>query len=124
MGLSRLAEKVATHTRNRVLHPFSELEGKSVMAEGGDAARMRAAYRPAPRTLRAFPKAAKATPKTPIQGGGMRKRWKDDDGTIYEWDYAHGTVEKYDARGHHQGEFDPNNGKQLKPASPVRRVEP
>jgi hypothetical protein len=94
------------------------------MPEGGDAAPARAAYHPAPRTLRAFPKAAKATSKTPIKGGGMRRRWKDDDGAIYAWDYAHGRIEKYDIRGHHQGEFDPNSGKQLKPASPTRRVEP
>ncbi|MBV8472129.1 MAG: hypothetical protein JO234_01825 [Hyphomicrobiales bacterium] len=68
---------------------------------------MRMAYCPAPRTLRGFPKATKVVPKTPIQGGGLRKRWKDVDGTIYEWDYAHGRVEKYDSQGHHQGEFDP-----------------
>jgi hypothetical protein len=29
----------------------------------------------------------------------MRARWKDEDGAIYEWDYAHGTVERYDSRG-------------------------
>jgi Cytotoxic len=94
------------------------------MSLGGDAASARVDYCPAPRTLPAFPKAAKVLSKTPIRGGGLRKRWKDDDGTIYEWDYAHGTVEKYDSRGHHQGEFDPHNGKQLKPALPFRRVEP
>ena len=27
----------------------------------------------------------------------MRIRWKDDDGAIYEWDYAHGTVENITA---------------------------
>jgi hypothetical protein len=74
--------------------------------------------------LPAFPKATKSASKTPIRGGGLRKRWKDDDGTIYEWDYAHGTVEKNDSWGHHQGEFDPDNGKQLKAALPSRRVEP
>jgi hypothetical protein len=95
------------------------------MSLGYDAAGMRAAYHSAPRTLRAFPEATKAIPKTSVQGGGgLRKRWKEQNGTIYEWDYAHGTVEKYDARGHHQGEFDPDSGKQLKPASPSRRVEP
>ena len=78
-----------------------------------------------PRALPAFPNAKKAPSKTSVSGGGgVRKRWKDDDGTIYEWDYAHGTIEKYDRRGHHQGEFDPNNGNRLKPASPSRRVEP
>jgi len=54
----------------------------------------------------------------------MRKRWKDSDGTIYEWDYQHGAVEKYDKRGMHQGEFDPDTGEKLKEASPNRRVDP
>ncbi len=103
---------------------FGECGAKSVMSEGDDAADMRAPYRPAPRTLPAFQRATRATSKTPIRGGGLRKRWKDDDGTIYEWDYAHGTVEIYDSRGHHQGEFDPDDGRRLKPASPSRRVEP
>lgn len=94
------------------------------MPLGDDVAFTRVDYCPAPRTLPAFSKATKAASKTPIRGGGLRKRWKDDDGTIYEWDYAHGTVEKYDSRGHHQGEFDPDSGKQLKPAAPSRRVEP
>jgi filamentous hemagglutinin len=35
-----------------------------------------------------------------------------------------GTVEAYDARGRHIGEFDPINGRQLKEADPSRRVEP
>ncbi len=30
--------------------------------------------------------------------GGLRRRWRDPDGVIYEWDYQHGTVEVYDAR--------------------------
>ena len=77
---------------------------------------MRAAHCPAPRTLRAFPNAVKASSKTPIQGGVTRKRWKDDDGTIHEWDPARGAIEKYDGRGHRQGEFDPDDGKRLEPA--------
>ena len=31
-------------------------------------------------------------------------------------DYAHGAIEIYDSRGHHQGEFDPESGNQTKPA--------
>ena len=80
---------------------------------------------PPPRALPAFPDARKAKQKTPVTGGrGMRARWKGKDGAIYEWDYAHGTVEKYDSRGRHVGEFAPYSGKQLKPPSPSRRVEP
>lgn len=94
------------------------------MAHEDDAALMRGPMVPAPRSLPAFPNAKKATSKTLFPGGGLRKRWKDDDGAIYEWDYAHGAVEKYDSRGHHQGEFDPDDGRQLKPASPSRRIEP
>ena len=61
-----------------------------------------------------------------MQGGGqVRKRWKDPkSGDIFEWDYQHGTVEKYNKRGKHQGEFDPNTGAQTKPADPTRKVTP
>jgi Cytotoxic len=54
---------------------------------------------PAPKELEAFPDAERAKPKTPVQGGGgLRQRWKDSDGNIYEWDRQHGTVEKYNKR--------------------------
>lgn len=81
---------------------------------------------PAPRTLPAFPKAGTRTRKTPVQGGGqLRKRWKDPDGTIYEWDGQHGTVEVYGPNGRrHRGEYDPGTGKQVKPPDPTRKVEP
>ncbi|MEY2934729.1 MAG: Colicin-E3, partial [Pseudomonadota bacterium] len=66
-----------------------------------------------------------ATPKIPVQGGeGLRRRRKDSDGGIYEWDSRHGTVERYNKRGKHIGEFDPKNGKQLKPANPGYEVDP
>ncbi|WP_228991149.1 colicin E3/pyocin S6 family cytotoxin [Streptomyces sp. DH8] len=79
----------------------------------------------APSTLDAFPGAQRAKPKMPVQGGGgLRKRWKDNKGTIYEWDSQHGTVEKYNKRGKHQGEYDPKTGAQTKPADPKREVEP
>jgi hypothetical protein len=84
----------------------------------------RMAYKPAPRALPAFPDAVKSTPKTLLSGAGLRRRWKDSSCMIYEWDYAHGTVEKYHSRGHHIGEFDPDSGEQLKPAAPSRRIEP
>ena len=79
-----------------------------------------------PDTLRAFPNAERSRPKTPRTGGaGLRARWKDHVAQrIYEWDYRHGTVEAYDFRGHHLGEFDPATGQQLKGPNPGRRVDP
>jgi hypothetical protein len=56
--------------------------------------------------------------------GKLRKRWKTDSGGILEWDYENGKVEKYNDRGKHEGEFDPNTGEQTKPAKPGRTVEP
>jgi hypothetical protein len=80
-------------------------------------------YHPAPGST-PFPGATRARGKTPVQGGGgTRKRWKDKDGNIYEWDSQHGAFEKYDRRGRHQGEYD-TDGKQTKPADPSRKVEP
>jgi hypothetical protein len=61
--------------------------------------------------------------KTPRPGGGLRHRWKLPDGTILEWDYRHGRVEKYDRQGHHLGEFDPDTGGRTKAAT-NRKVEP
>ncbi|WP_218001180.1 colicin E3/pyocin S6 family cytotoxin [Nocardia thailandica] len=82
-------------------------------------------YTPPPKNLTAFPEASRATPKTPVQGGGgLRKRWKDAKGNIYEWDSQHGTVEKYNKRGIHQGEYDAETGKMTKPADSTRTVEP
>jgi hypothetical protein len=79
---------------------------------------------PAPKMLRGFPLATRRTPKTLRRGGGLRHRWKDDDGSILEWDYQHGRVEKYDSHGHHLGEFHPDTGVQTKPADKFRRVTP
>ncbi len=79
----------------------------------------------APESLEAFPDAKPSKAKTPVQGGGgKRERWKDSKGRIYEWDSRHGTVEKYDKRGRHQGEFDPSSGKKLKDPDKKRKVEP
>lgn len=83
-------------------------------------------YFPAPRGApKGFTNLKWAKPKTPYQGGGgLRDRWKDDKGAIYEWDRRHGTIEKYDRSGRHLGEYDPNTGKQLKGAIASRKVEP
>lgn len=90
---------------------------------GGNAPRISRVYAP-PRTLPGFPLAKRVAAKTGRPGGGLRRRWKDPDGVIYEWDYQHGTVEAYDRRGHHVGEFDPADGRQLKPADPTKEVVP
>ena len=82
---------------------------------------------PAPRRrLPAFPNAEPVRPKTPRTGGaGLRRRWRDPQaGRIYEWDSQHGTVEAYDDRGRHLGEFDPSSGERLKEPDRSRRVEP
>jgi len=79
---------------------------------------------PAPDSLPAFPAAKRVRPKTPVQGGGgLRKRWRDTN-AIYEWDSRHGTVERYNLRGRHTGEFDPITGQQLGPAQPHRQIDP
>ena len=67
----------------------------------------------------------RAKPKTPVQGGGgLRSRWKDSKGNIYEWDSQHGALEKYNKNGRHLGEFDYRSGTQTKPADSTRWVEP
>lgn len=81
-------------------------------------------YYPAPKDLEGFPGTRLANRKSRMPGGRTRKRWTDDDGNIYEWDYQHGAVEKYNKRGVHQGEYDPSTGTQTKPPDPTRRVEP
>ncbi|KIF57928.1 toxin [Pseudomonas fluorescens] len=68
-------------------------------------------YHPPPDILPAFPDARIVGRKTVVQGGGSkRKRWKTAKGHILEWDSMHGTIEKYDPRGNHIGEFDPATG--------------
>lgn len=81
---------------------------------------------PAPRgNPSGFPGLRQVKGKTPVQGGGtLRKRWKDDEGRIYEWDYRHGTLEKYDRTGRHLGEFDAGTGAQRKGPNVARRIEP
>lgn len=108
------------------------LEDKAKRAIAAEQAGRRAAnstralkYIPAPKTLRAFPNARPAKPKTAVQGGGkLRARWKDDQGNIYEWDSQHGAVERYNKNGRHLGEYDANTGQMNKGADPNRTVEP
>jgi hypothetical protein len=83
-------------------------------------------YQPPPKKLPGFPDATPAKSKTPYGAGKLRKRWKTADGEILEWDYQHGKVEKYDKRGKHKGEFDPNTGEPIPGKGPEasRKVEP
>jgi hypothetical protein len=81
-------------------------------------------YHPAPKTLPGFPKAKPVKPKTGMGGGKKRKRWKNDDGDILEWDYQHGKIERYNDKGKHKGEYDPDTGKETKSADPKRRITP
>jgi hypothetical protein len=74
--------------------------------------------------LAAFPDLRPVRPKTPLRGRGLRRRWKDAEGLILEWDYQHGAFEVYDARGKHLGQFDPITGEQSKPPDPTRHIEP
>jgi len=82
-------------------------------------------YHPAPTGLTAFPDATKSNRKTSVKGGGgLRKRWKNPKGIIFEWDSQHAAVEMYDRRGRHLGEYDPTTGEQTNPADKTRSVEP
>lgn len=79
---------------------------------------------PPPRELRGFPDACKVKPKTPRPGGDLRARWKDEEGRIYEWDYRHGHVERYDPQGKHLSGFDAESGHPVSEAVNTRRIEP
>lgn len=82
-------------------------------------------YHPKPKYLTAFPPAVRAQSKTLINGGGgLRPRWKDADGYLYEWDFERGKVEKYNKRGRHLGEFDPITGARTKGPEDKRRITP
>jgi RHS repeat-associated protein len=111
---------------NETAEYAASIESKSLPTEENQSANDSVSeYIPPPRDLSGIPGAKWARPKTPVQGGGgLRRRWKDEEGNIYEWDYQEGHVEKYNPRGKHQGAFDPNTGEQKKPADPKREVEP
>jgi hypothetical protein len=76
-----------------------------------------------PKTLPAFPDAARVKPKSSVQGGGRKRaRWVDRKGRIYEWDYKSNAVEKYDKLGVHLGEYNHITGEQTKPAKTGRKT--
>jgi hypothetical protein len=90
-----------------------------------DETQSRAAVVSPPKRIPARREAIPVKPKTGRgRGQGKRRRWRGPDGTIYEWDYQHGTLEVYDHQGRHQGEIDPNSGATTKDAEPGRSVEP
>ncbi|MDP1412089.1 colicin E3/pyocin S6 family cytotoxin, partial [Klebsiella pneumoniae] len=81
---------------------------------------------PAPKTedIKGLVDLKKGTPKTPMQGGGgRRKRWIGYKGRkIYEWDSHHGELEGYRASdGEHLGAVEPKTGKQIKGPDPKGR---
>jgi hypothetical protein len=80
---------------------------------------------PPPAKLRGFPHAESVRATTPLGAGNtrkFRKRWRDKKTqSIYEWDYRHGTVEKWDDTGReHLGDFDPETGALVAPPDPSR----
>lgn len=97
------------------LHTYYVLAGTTAILVHNDGS-----YFPAPARLPGFPNAQKVKPMSPrTGGGGLRARWQDGK-NILEWDYQHGTVEMYNKRGQHLGEFDANSGAPTKPPAPGR----
>jgi hypothetical protein len=78
---------------------------------------------PAPKTPAAFPDLRAVKPKTRF-GGGLRRRWKNAGGNIFEWDHQHGAVEMYDARGRHLGQFDAATGERQSGPERGRTIKP
>ena len=126
-GLSDKAKEIGLKTKEQV-KDLIEWVGDNVpdlvSSDSGHLGPLIGKYKPAPKNIEAFQGLTLAKRKTRSMGGGLRKRWKDSSGNIYEWDSMHGRVEKYNKKGRHLGEFDSKTGTQTKPADPSRRVEP
>ena len=89
-----------------------------LLQQAAKAAILASDYHLPPYGLPAFPD-AKWVKKT-----GVRKRWVDSKGKIYEWDYKKGEVEVFDKTGKkHLGGFDPKTGKQRSKPVKGRKVE-
>jgi RHS repeat-associated protein len=116
IGAMRAVKQVDPEPRTKIL--LEAITLATILALDYQMKQEWSSYIPPPVNLPAFPDAVRVRPKN------NRTRWRDSDGNIYEWDYQHGRVEKYDKRGRHLGEFDPNTGEQTKPADPSRRTEP
>jgi Cytotoxic len=78
---------------------------------------------PPPKFPPGLPDVRLVKPKTPF-AGGLRRRWKGPNGQIYEWDYQHGTVERYTPAGKHLGEVDPETGELKKGPDASRSIKP
>lgn len=120
METRKQKEKKAKDAENK-LNEEKEKSRKGTKDYGHD-------YHPAPKTedIKGLGDLKKGTPKTPMQGGGgRRKRWVGDKGRkIYEWDSQHGELEGYRASdGEHLGAFDPKTGKQVKGPDPKRNIK-
>ena len=96
--------------------------GKRTSSISGGGARP--GYSPSPRasSLNGFPSTFLVKPKTAF-AGGKRRRWKDIDGMIYEWDYLHGQIEKYNSRSRNLGDFHWPSGRQIGGAHLARGLE-
>jgi hypothetical protein len=99
-----------------------------IYAKSNNVADYKSVYIPKPTTEEIkndnfLPDLTPAKKKTPVQGGGgLRPRWKDDKGKIYEWDSQHGEYEIYSKQGNHEGSYNPKTGEK-KPAVKGREVE-
>ncbi|MEM7382858.1 MAG: colicin E3/pyocin S6 family cytotoxin [Bacteroidota bacterium] len=79
---------------------------------------------PSLQSLPAFPDAVKVRGKTRIPGYHKIRGRYENRRHIYEWDYQHGSVERYSKKtGRHLGEFCPHTGEQLKPVKATRKIE-
>ncbi len=52
-----------------------------------------------------------------------RKRWRSDNGWLYEWDALHGEIEVYNKRGKHLGVMDYETGQLVKPPVKGRKID-
>jgi len=71
---------------------------------------------PAPDFLPAFPNAVRVRPR---EG---RIRWRDRDGSLFEWESRDGALQAFGAHGWHLGEYDHVHGGNLKLAEAGRRT--
>lgn len=51
------------------------------------------------------------------------RRWRSEDGRLYEWDELHGEWEVYNSQGYHLGAADGMTGRMIKPARKDRRID-
>ncbi|MCM2263855.1 MAG: colicin E3/pyocin S6 family cytotoxin [Desulfuromonadales bacterium] len=123
-GLPALISLLSVKAANDTYRAFNESNGtknKDLPASKTNIGK----DQPPPKEIEGIPDLSPTKPKTPVQGGGgLRKRWKDNDGNIYEWDRQHGTLEKYNKKGKHLGEYNPKTGEQTKKPNKSRKVEP